>query len=147
MSNTDKTYFIDEELIVRKTADVTITSDTDLTDDDDLFFEVEANQSYAIVVFPDFISEANADIKFLLTVPTNATFLWSAVISSTGTATAGTIVLNTTGDPTHNTLITIGRITVGDTSGTVNFQWAQNTTQVTNTTLFTNSWIWVKLMP
>lgn len=100
-------------------------------------------------------SSTTADIKFTFAAPGGgATLVWGQVgLATTATTNTGDMTNDASGTPTTaisaagigtadfiNTLLT-GQITTVGVASTVQVQFAQNTLDATNTTLFTNSWL------
>jgi len=144
--------------IVIKPANETVTSSTTLQNDDDLFVSVEANAQYDVflTVFHD--SEATSgDIKFSWTGPSGATMNWG-VHTPTLTTTSSTTVPDTnmqvrlinevveTGgaDNTGTTMFASGSLTTSSTAGTLQLQWAQQTSNATASTVRAGSKLHVR---
>lgn len=127
---------------VVKKADETVNNSITFQDDDELFFKVKANKTYGFLMFFLLNSSAVADLKYKFTLPTGATG------KRIGTVLRADVVVDTRDLTTENTLsgngvddinTTIGRIIVGGTAGTAQFQWAQNTLEVSDTKVLQGS--------
>ncbi len=125
---------------VIKSVDETIQTDTVLSNDSELLAAVTANTNYYWVLMLNFTTPNNADLKLLFTAPAGAV-MKAAVQDAIGAYNAGVMkdVLTeeqlTTGNNTDMNYILQGSLEIGATAGTVNFQWAQNTSQATDTTV------------
>ena len=142
--------------VKRKTSDQTITSSTTLTNDNDLFFSIGANEVQEIDGFLD-MAGGGGDGKIAFTVPAGATLdvgghcswngvnhaeIYSFTITSAGTGTAISL------DPSFdNPIFVHGIIANGGTAGTIHLQFAQNASNATGTKLKTNSFLKVTTVP
>jgi len=116
---------------VVKKVDQTIVSDTTFQDDDELLFTMQANKTYAGLLFLFFQSGVTPDFKYQCTVPVGAscrnlsqTFSGSIDQQTRDmTGSSGNILM--TGGIRH--LSTNFRVINGANAGDWNFQWAQNT--------------------
>jgi hypothetical protein len=143
---------------VNKTADETVNNSTTLQNDDHLFFPVVANARYQfeIVLYHRAISTA-PDLKYGFTYPSGTTIAfggfgelgsrWSAGSSLSApsplfdeTQTGGTGSATNTGQPPSGHVIK-GRIRTAGTAGTIQFQWAQNTLTVGDSTIEADSYL------
>lgn len=125
-----------------KTSNESINNST-LQNDDNLYFQIAANETWTVTYVLDTTLHATPDWKFAITAPTGATCQYygtdpSASIAlstfSTKTATCGTTktYLTTTGE---HLLYIHATIVNGANAGTVNLQWAQNSTSAGNAVL------------
>jgi len=140
-------------LFVRKTADEAVTSSTTLQNDDHLFLALAASTYYTFQAFIDYDGATTGDFKMGFTVPAGATINWfsvgggSAMSSDTAVtqmnirprkdATANTYGALTTGDNLH----VVGYVLTAGTSGNLQMQWAQGTSDATATNVRTHSWM------
>ena len=122
---------------VVKSADETVSNSTTLQNDDELLFTVSANTTYHGVLFLLSNSSAVSDFKCAFSVPTAATIDWkgngvdfsmNAVVVADGTTA---IALG--GGGNNRFTEQHFRVVVGANAGTVNFQWSQNTLEVSDT--------------
>jgi len=137
----------DEKLrIIFKKLSETISSDTTLTDDDDLQFEAEANVNYAIFNCRFCNSHAAADLKERFSIPAGATInrinsFWHGGGGCVPVDFAATLTSFDLGVAEMNPNPSI--LIMGATAGTVAYQWAQNGTTSEDTTLLAGSFLWV----
>ncbi len=140
-----------------KTANESVTSSTAFQNDDHLLFTVEASSIY-IARFRIYYANGDAasDSKYTLSVPASTTFnasMQGAGVASTDPAAAtsmnvtyinsgGTLVAGVMS--AASTLLIEAFITVSATPGTVNFQWAQNSSSGTALTLAAGSFLEVR---
>lgn len=136
-------------LAVRKAADETVNNSTTLQNDDDLLFAVAANANYHARLIIRQNSSTVADFKFQFTVPAGASI--DGVSFNAGVPTSSpegeyqrfdesqvvTVPCNGTNDLMVIDLI----IVVAGTAGNVQFQWAQNTAEVSDTKVLEHSLI------
>lgn len=138
-----------------KTATESVTSSTTLQNDDQLFFAVVANARYTFDGIITYDGAAAGDLKVAFTYPALATFEWSNY-GNTGPA-AGTSVtdLNTviqtndarslnalpTPSPPGLSFRPGGYLITGANAGTLQMQWAQDTSSATATRVRTGSWL------
>jgi len=137
---------------VFKTSDEVITSDTTLTDDADLVFSVDANSTYVGIMIVRLGGDAGTDYKEAFTIPAGATMtglgdstnIWnwgySDSVSPSKDMTAVNVVEVSSGSSPRFIMTPFIIITAG-TSGSIQYQWAQNISSVNDTTTFKGSWI------
>jgi len=121
--------------LIIKTADETINNDAVLHNDTELFFTVEANSTYNWMLMWYYITENAADIQFNYSIPAGATgFRNNGNWNGTADSTTPDMTVATNINTLFAEKITqqVGRIIVGGTAGTVNFQWAQQTQNASN---------------
>lgn len=130
-----------------KTANESVTSSTTLQNDDQLFAPVEANATYDVELrlFHDSDATVAGDIKVAWTGPAGATMNWgvhganSAATSSTSaltnmqTRTIAEFAAFGGGDSSGTTALVGGTLTVAGTAGTLQLQWAQETSNAVAT--------------
>lgn len=139
----------------RKTADTSKTSDATPATDPHLVVAMEASKAYSIHGCILLTSPTAADIKCQFTGPAGLTFrvcweTWSKA-TAVGTQLAdsrmtieGEAAAIPTGGSTFSTQsnwIIISGVIVSGTAGNLNFQWSQNTSTASATTVYANSWI------
>ena len=128
-----------------KTIDEIINNDNVLTDDTDLQFEAEANGVYAIKLFIFYTIPSAADLQYTFVAPSGALgkFIsdaaWSPAASRNTSSLLDKIVV-TTSNKVETTTVYVS-LRMGGTAGTFAFQWAQNSSQSDDTTLFKGSWM------
>lgn len=132
---------------VRKTADETVNNSATLQDDDDLKFPVGLNETWYFMATMRTDSGATPDIKVAVTVPTAA----DIIATFMGTHTDGTYKVTTmnvsgtaisaygAGAGTTWSLTIIGTVRTGANTGNVQFQWAQNTANASDTKVLADS--------
>lgn len=137
-------------ILAYKTADETVSSSTTLQDDDDLFFDVGANELW-FGMFMLRVSAANEtmDIKFAFTVPFGSSI--SGGMQSYFAATAVKFVNLETEFTSHQ--LPSGSapneaginwrfwLETSSTPGTVQFQWAQNVSDAGDLTVMKGSYL------
>ncbi|HET6504622.1 MAG TPA: hypothetical protein VFG87_28065 [Amycolatopsis sp.] len=134
-----------------KAIDQTVNNSAVLVNDSTLFLAVNSTATYEISGIIRYNSGTTPDIKFAWTGPTSATFYWScngldtAASGVTGTvsrqalAIADTVGIGGTGNDLAADIH--GILTVSSTSGNLQFQWAQNTANASNTIVRANSFL------
>lgn len=149
-------------LIVRKTADETVTSSTAFQDDDQLLMALATNTTYLVRLVVLFTAvPSTGDIKFQFTMPTACSVFMNTIgfQVSGGTVNVGPMVGTTS--PTGTSILlglntgAAGDVRVvpfegvvinGANAGNLTLQWAQNTSSGTGTVVKANSTLWaVKL--
>lgn len=129
-------FEIGETRITIKTADETINAVGAFQDDNHLFSSVVPG-TYFFRHHWAYTSGATPDIKSQFTWPTSTTMqYWTQASISTHAAT-GLIQTSTViydGDGAEVSVLTVGRIVVAN-AGTFQWQWAQNTSNASNTTV------------
>jgi hypothetical protein len=132
---------------VRKTANEDVTNSTVLQDDNHLLFEVATNEIFAFECFIMFTSaSATPDLKLTFVGPAGSTVWWQPNFSTDPTvAGALRIAGGTTAvfqcDGNARTALIKGIIVNGATAGDLKLQWAQNTANLTATTVLANSYL------
>ena len=108
-----------------------------------MLFSVAANTNYIIFGVIYLTSNATADFKFAFSVPTGTTGDQGASGLSTtvtqATSTIGNVVPVAVSNTNRLAVWVYASILVGSTAGTLNFQWAQNTSDVGNTVVLAGS--------
>lgn len=128
-----------------KPADEIITSATVLQDDDHLYFAIGANENWAFKFVVQANSPVAADLQFAVTAPSGAICDVSVVdaqgamsAANLGCGASSGLVAVAVGD--HLYEIT-GTVRNGSTAGNVRLQWAQNTSDIGNTTVYSGSFV------
>ena len=126
--------------IVKKGVDEVVNNSNVYQNDDELLFQVAANEQVNFLLFLYFSSAAAADIKWKLTLPAGASgtaqYMLGAVINSidlSGINADGTGIAN------KLCLMIIGHINTAATPGQVTLQWAQNTADASDTKVYAGS--------
>jgi hypothetical protein len=140
-------------LFVRKTADEIVNNSSTLQDDDHLTLSISANATYVVEAMFIYDGTTTADVKLSWVGPSGATLDWVRGGLDSGAAAAagsmnqgyqsisGTPSLGTIGIGTKMAATPKGLLKTSSTAGTFKLQWAQNTADPTNTTMYTNSWL------
>lgn len=135
---------------VYKTADEPVTSSAALQNDDELFVAVAANAEYKFTCWVEYIGAAGGDIKWAWSFPTGTTMRYNCLHNEGGTITLNnshTIYAETdTGAAACTTSVLValhmtGRVSTGSSSGTLQFRWAQNTSNASATHVRNPSYI------
>lgn len=139
-----------------KTATESVTSSTTLQNDDQLFFSVAANSRYTIEGFIVYDGASAGDLNCDFTVPSGSTFGWVNFANSgpdAGTSvTDYSTVLQTASDarkinslplasPPGLAFRPAGYLFTGANAGTLQFRWAQGTSNATATRIQAGSWL------
>ena len=137
-------------LVYRKTADETVNNSTTLQNDDIFSIPIIANENWYFEAHIFYRSTAVADIKFAFTTPAGATLSWSIIeqaVSGAARYPAPITVSGTAesasgrGASTDSGCYIQGLIRNGANIGSLTLQWAQNTAEVSDTTVQTLSWL------
>ncbi|MCR4339415.1 MAG: hypothetical protein NUW01_05955 [Gemmatimonadaceae bacterium] len=126
--------------LIKKAAQETVNNSTTLQDDDHFTFEADALSYYLYTISVRINSAANADFKAAWSTPSGG--IWSMLGSTAETAPT---LVSIAGQTTTATPVILpcnandeialfwGMIKIGATAGTVTWQWAQNTAQLSDT--------------
>ncbi len=133
--------------IVIKASDETVVSSTTIQDDDELFIGVDSKSKYSFEVNIDLTSSSVPDFKWKFSSPAGT--VGSYVVSGArfgggqGGLQVGNIdvELNLAILDTGSTVLISGIIETGNTSGTLTFQWAQDTSSAVDTIVKANSFM------
>jgi hypothetical protein len=130
-----------------KSANETVTSSTAFQNDDELAFNIGSNERWAYFMYIQGNVGATPDIKFRVTAPAGATCNVSfasqvagidTILSNRGCSTSS----GNMGSGNTDAYWTIaGYTSTGATSGSVQLQWAQNTSSATATTVNAGSYL------
>lgn len=153
----DNLLAVGPHLLVRKTADQSVTSSTAFQADAALLVNIPANESWLLEWKLLIVAGTTGDFKAQWTFPTGGEISIRAVTENaagtlvinriqTGTSPAGQISSNgATGTVPHIVEVSMFYKNAG-TAGNVTLEWAQNTSDATSTTMKVNSTLWgVKL--
>jgi hypothetical protein len=153
------TYIRDQQnamgphLIVRKTADESVTSNTTLQDDDVLALTVLANEVWQITLYLIYQAATAGDLKFAWTFPSGTltgAYVWLDDSGgyptnnhwNTATSPTPSFAMHGFGTEAEGPIPINMLYAVGGTGGTLRFQWAQQTSSGTATTVKANSTLW-----
>jgi hypothetical protein len=124
-------------LRVYKPTDQTVASSTTLVNDTALSFPVAASEvwQFEIDIYSTFDGGAASGVKAAFTVPAGCTLQWVAVSGTAPQTVSGTSLTLATGGGSVTAYMSklIGQVINGVTPGTVQLQWAQNTSDGTAT--------------
>ena len=126
---------------VLKTADETVNNSTVLQNDDHLLLPVGANEVWSIWVYVRFISTAVANFSAKWVVPAAGAAVLTTVTGGTQVETDATVQYNLAGAGALRVsfyhLLYIG----GANAGNVQFQWAQQVAEASDTIVYKNSFL------
>ena len=142
-------------VFVRKAANQTVTSSTTLANDNHLALALSASATYLVDLFLIVDGSTTGDFKMGWTFPTGATGDWTINAINTGAgaaATSGSITraaialassenAGAAGAGTKLILQPRGLVVTSTTAGTLQLQWAQNTSDATGTVVYAGSWM------
>ncbi len=154
----DNELALGPHLVVRKSSDETISSNATPQDDDFLLMAVAANEIWLVSFNVLYSSSITADFQWRFTFPTGGRIDATGVAFNPSLAVMYMNVSDTTSPGTAQSLggggvgtprlfIKVeGIYTNASTAGNLTFQWAQNTSDASNTVVHANSTLWaVKL--
>lgn len=126
--------------IARKSADETVNASTTMQNDDALLFAVGTNETWMATLFLTYDSGTTPDIKVTWALPAGATGRHASNVVNvgnvddyvTGDAT-GTLSMAGGGAGVKRSALINIQIRTGGTSGNVQLQWAQNTSDASDT--------------
>ncbi len=140
---------------IRKTADESRSATTTFADDTHLVFAAEANAVYTMWGWIKYFASNTPDIKIQFSVPSGCLGEWAWIMPGATTAATTTTGYSIrtetndvsgsrtgygTSDSNHFTPIS-GLFRMSSTPGNIALQWAQNTSDATASTLYTDSWL------
>ena len=135
-------------LAAYKAGDQSVSSSTTLVNDAYLFVSVLANAVYYFSCFLDYQggTQGSSDIKWAWSVPSGTTMRYTDThVSTGGSSTVGALSTEST-VPTAGTngstlrgITMTGTVATSSTAGTLQLQWAQNTSSGTATTVHAQS--------
>ena len=140
-----------------KAADETVTSSTSLQNDDALVVALGASTDYAILMYLELTTNTAADFKYTFTTPSSPTRVGNGMFLYGADGRPQTKHDGSYGDP-HLTALTstetfevattaatgmayFSSIRNGSNAGNLQFQWAQNTSNGSGTTVSAGSWL------
>jgi len=127
---------------LRKTADQTVNNSTTLVNATDMVLPVNVNDIYKFEILVRMEATAVADMKVGWTVPAGATMSWREGPTSAPTpelTDSSTDLMSGSGAGVDAIGSYHGVIIIGATAGSVQMQFAQNTAEVSDTKLLTNT--------
>jgi hypothetical protein len=128
-----------------KTSDETVNNSSALQNDDQLKFAVGTNENWTFRYVVKANSGSTPNLKFAVTAPSGATCSVD-IIDAEGAVTSSNLGCGSSsglivGNGATDTYEIIGSIRNGSTSGNVTLQWAQNSADSSNTTVYTGSYV------
>ncbi len=138
--------------LVIKTADETVTSSTTLQNDDHLLFALAANKTYLVkTTLLISATDANPKFKCKWTVPTSCTMFWGP---AGGSQWGGVLALNVETDTLTNIavpasttgLLYLALVRNGANAGNLQFQWAQENSDASDTKVLKHSSLTIREM-
>lgn len=157
---TDRRWPLNGKWMVRKTADEFVISSTTFQNDDILKIPCrQPDTAWMVTGFILFDTSTAADIKLQFTVPSGADFRYG-VASPGDTASSSSIqtgvwagrfatsthTMGGIGTSNYLAAHLSGCLTVGSTLGDAQLQWAQNTSDASNTRITLGSWLYAELI-
>lgn len=143
------TWFVPKAIV--KPSDTPRSSTTTMTNDPDLVLPLGGNSTYEItgVIFYDGPTAGSSDLKFTFTVPSGSNGQYFAGHQNLSGAFAGafqnnwtdTVTANTNGVGTIMCVAIQGIEVTGGSAGNLTLQWAQNTSNGTNTHVKAQSYL------
>ena len=131
--------------VIRKTADQTVNNSTTLVNDTHLLAALATNERVYFRAHCRYMSHATADIKFTITVPSGATAAF-ATTDGTGARESDAAEIRNfdgAGVTTEMAVELFGFVANGANAGNLQFQWAQNTADASDTKVLENSHLMV----
>lgn len=144
-------------LLASKTADESVASNATPQNDDHLFYTISANEVWLFTWYLIYDAATAADLRIGFSYPSGrmvASAMWRNtgvgqlmfVDSGAASTTCQLGIFDGEGTGIRELLPLQGLFTNGAGGGTMQFQWAQGTSNATATNVFTNSTMWgVKL--
>ena len=122
-----------DEHYIRKTPTETVSNSTALQNDDNFVFPIGTNQTWVVDIYLLMRSGATPDFKFDFVVPTGGSYVGTTIESAgiTHFLDAGHAITSSAGEWIQPQLHVA--VATGATAGNVQFRWAQNTAEVSNT--------------
>lgn len=138
---------------VWKASDESVTSSTTMQDDNELFFAMDANSKYSFHGVISYEGGQTGDFKFQFTVPSGATGRRHSLHAQSTATSCSSAGQNTWGGPITTAVTGIGAtgaqceaivdgfVSTAGTAGTLQLQFAQDTSDVTATTIKAGSFL------
>ena len=134
-------------ITARKTANETLNAVAVAQNDDELFVSVDASCVYRLETRLSFVSGITPDLKINWTYPVGTTIRWAGTDDDLAGAVRITGNLIETAIPaiggsgTDLTAFYTGVVITGVNAGTLQLQWAQNTSNASNTIIYAGSYL------
>lgn len=136
----DRRQFLAGVAIIVKPDDETVNTSSTLQNDDDFSFPVEANSAYLVEIDYLMTSGTTPDFKWAFTLPSGATGRASYQVgASWSTNNDVTFAANVDGLSGERLYLIHVLIETAGAAGTAQWQWAQNTSDASDTTVGANS--------
>ncbi len=143
------------DLFVRKSANETVNTSAALQNDDELVLTVVASAKYILEAYIIYDTNTTADFKCAWVGPTSATLAWTVTgLATAATGVSGSIIMAVAaiadggaqsiggaGSGTQVAARITGLLTVSTTAGTLQFRWAQGTSDASDTIVIANSYM------
>jgi hypothetical protein len=127
--------------LVRKAADETVNNSTTLQDDDEIVAALAANENVHFQLHLRINSGTTPDLKIAFTVPSGATVAFTAHPSGSTEATGSGTSLSLVALGANQALSIVGHVANGATPGNLQLQWAQNTSDVSDSKVLSDSYL------
>jgi hypothetical protein len=127
-----------------KTADETVNNSNVLQNDDVILFTVEASKLYSVELIVHYNSGSTPDFKWAFSVPSGTTFIGKELQDADRVTQVTESGNNPIGTGANKTLVIKGTIISSSTAGTVNWKWAQDTTNASDTKVLIGTYIKVE---
>ena len=135
---------LDDVKVVHKSADQIVNNSTTLVNDTHLFFAVGANEVWWFSIFLRTKSGTTPDFKWAFTAPDGATITSGACCGVGGSPVnelSGLTGFNFSGTGANAVKDWWNIAIIAGTAGNIQFQWAQNTANASDTKVLANSCI------
>lgn len=134
--------------ITRKAADETVNNSATLQDDDDLVIAIGANETWYFEAMILHNTGTTPDIKVGFDIPAAATLSWTDVARTSSDTPAMTVPIQTddgvdvlTGTGAASVAMIWGVVVNGANAGNLQFRWAQNTQDASDTKVLATSYL------
>src|SRR5581483_6501503 len=155
MGLNDGTSNLFRDLFVRKSANETVNTSAALQNDDQLVLSVLASSKYILDAYIIYDTNTTADFRCSWVGPSGATLAWTVTgLATASTAVSGSIimavaaigdggvqVIGGAGSGTQVAARITGLLTVSTTAGTLQFRWAQGTSDASDTIVVADSYM------
>lgn len=144
---------VGQHLFAKKTANEIVNNSATVQDDDHMTVAVAASSVYEVAGFFIYDGTSTADMKLGFAGPAGATLDWvtASLDATAGSATtavkmsaqtiSGTPSFGSVGAGSKVVARVTGLLTTSTTAGTFKVQWAQNTAEATDTTMYSGSYL------